>query len=122
MIKDFKKREIDQEIIKYFENKIKEINQNLEVPENPRACISKYSAELKLKPETEEKALEIFEVLGDLNLTPYKKPNTIAGAVLYFAAKFTQEKLTFKKITEVAKIGKRGILKRHKELKSKINF
>ena len=120
MLDYLRKKEIDQEAINELEKITTNIYQELEAQINPRACISKFSVELNLTPETKAKALKIFEDVNNSDLIPYKKPASIAGAVLYFTAKYMKEKRTFKEISEVTKIGKSQLKVKYKELKSKI--
>jgi len=92
------------------------------LPSNPIDYIPRFASALKLKPETQSKAVEILEMAEDSELTSGRGPTGIAAASLYVAALICNEKKTQREVADIAGVTEVTIRNRYKELIKKLNL
>ena len=86
------------------------------LPSNPVDYIPRFSASLKLSPETQTRAVEILEKAQKAELTSGRGPTGIAAASLYVATLINNEKRTQREVADVAGVTEVTIRNRYKEL------
>lgn len=86
------------------------------LPSNPADYIARFASSLRLKPETQSKAIEILERAQKSELTSGRGPTGIAAAALYVSALIHGEKRTQREVADVAGVTEVTIRNRYKEL------
>jgi len=89
---------------------------------SPKDYISRFSSTLKLKPKTQNMALEVLQQAEDVELTSGRGPAGIAAAALYVAALMNDEKKTQREVADIAGITEVTIRNRYKELIEKLKL
>ena len=92
------------------------------LPNNPADYIPRFASALRLKPETQSKAVEIVEKAQKIELTSGRGPTGIAAAALYVAALLNGEKRTQREVADVAGVTEVTIRNRYKELLEKLGL
>ncbi len=92
------------------------------IPSNPADYIARFASALKLKPETQSKAIEILDQAQKKELTSGRGPTGIAAASLYVSALIHGEKRTQREVADVAGVTEVTIRNRYKELLEKLDM
>jgi len=92
------------------------------LPTSPQDYIQRFASELRLKPKTVSKAVEIIKKANKLDITSGKGPMGIAAASLYVAALLCNEKKTQRDVADVAGVTEVTIRNRYKELLEKLKL
>ncbi len=92
------------------------------LPTSPQDYVQRFASELKLKPKTVSKAVEIIKKANKLEITSGKGPMGIAAAALYVAALLSGEKKTQRDVADVAGVTEVTIRNRYKELLEKLKL
>ncbi len=86
------------------------------LPSNPADYIARFSSSLKLRAETQSRAIGILERAQKSELTSGRGPTGIAAAALYVSALIHGEKRTQREVADVAGVTEVTIRNRYKEL------
>lgn len=90
---------------------------NLKIPiTNPVNFIVRFGTELKLSGRAQRKAAEIIKEARTLGISAGKDPTGLAASAIYIAAILCDERITQKRIAEVANVTEVTIRQRYKEL------
>lgn len=92
------------------------------LPSNPVDYIARFASALRLKPDTQSRAIEIIEKAQKVELTSGRGPTGIAAAALYVAALMNGEKKTQREVADVAGVTEVTIRNRYKELLEKLGL
>jgi len=92
------------------------------LPSNPADYIARFASSLRLRPETQSKAIEILEKAQKSELTSGRGPTGIAAAALYVSALIHGEKRTQREVADVAGVTEVTIRNRYKELLDELDF
>jgi transcription initiation factor TFIIB len=86
------------------------------LPTSPIDYISRFSSELKLSPNTQERAIAILKSAQTKDLISGRGPTGVAAASIYVASTLENEKRTQREVAEVAGVTEVTIRNRYKEL------
>lgn len=110
-----------KKIIVCYKLILKELKIYIRVP-SPIDFIPKFSTELNLSVNTQNRANYILNLANKYNITAGKDPAGLAGAALYAAAIQEGERRSQKEISNTAGVTKATIRKGYKELIHYLNF
>lgn len=91
-------------------------------PSNPIDYIARFATSLKLKAESQSRAVDLLEEAQHKELTSGRGPTGIAAAALYIAALLNGEKRTQREVADVAGVTEVTIRNRYKELIDKLSL
>jgi transcription initiation factor TFIIB len=83
--------------------------------------VSKIINQLNLRGEVEHLANKIIEVAGEAGLASGKKPDSLAAASIYLAAKMLGQKVNQRRLAKIASISITTLRSRYKELNQVVN-
>jgi len=83
--------------------------------------VSKIINQLNLRGEVEHLANEIIKVAGEAGLVSGKKPDSLAAASIYLAAKILGQKVNQRRLAKTASISTTTLRSRYRELNQVIN-
>ncbi|MFO7872645.1 MAG: transcription initiation factor IIB [Candidatus Undinarchaeales archaeon] len=86
------------------------------LPTSPIDYLPRFASELKLSPETQQKAIKILKDAQEEDLVSGRGPTGVAAAAIYVASTLTGEKRTQREVAEVAGVTEVTIRNRYKEL------
>jgi len=92
------------------------------LPSNPVDYIARFASSLRLKPETQSRAIEILESAQKGELTSGRGPTGIAAAALYVSDLIHGEKRTQREVADVAGVTEVTIRNRYKELLDELDL
>ncbi|MBN1503034.1 hypothetical protein JW930_05810 [Candidatus Woesearchaeota archaeon] len=103
----------------------KYVSRNLNIktlPIDPLNYISRFASELRLKPKTHTKAIDIVQKATRKQLVSGRSPKGIAAGALYIASKIHNERKTQAEIAKVADVTEVTVRNSYKELTSGLDF
>lgn len=96
---------------------------NLRVPlTDPSQYIPRFTAELKLSGQVQEKAIELLKQAIKQGLIAGRGPTGVAAAAVYIAATMNGERRTQKEVADVAGVTEVTIRNRYRELKEHLKL
>lgn len=103
----------------------KYVSRNLNIrtlPIDPMNYVNRFASELKLRPNTQSKALDIVQVAVKEEITSGRSPKGIAAGALYIASKLNNERKTQAEIAKVADVTEVTVRNSYKELIDNLEF
>jgi len=89
---------------------------------NPVHYVPRFSSELKLSGEVQEKAINILDQAVEKGLISGRGPTGVAAAAVYIAGVMMGERRTQKEVADVAGVTEVTIRNRYRELKDKLGL
>lgn len=92
------------------------------VQSNPVDFVGRFASDLGLDPKIQTKAVQLVEKMQKLGLTSGKNPTSLAATALYLTALMEKQRITQKRVSEVAGITETTLRNRTNEMKKELKI